>query len=171
MKISSKGDYALRTILALAMKIEEKKPIRLPEIAEENHIPVKFLEQIMIQLKGAGFVSSRRGRHGGYLLARSPDRITLGEVIRLIDGPVAPVGCVSTNDYNSCVQEKRCVFKKVFHEVHSRIEAVIDNITFRDLCDMAEADGNGQHETAQEDDGGKIVGRIIAPPLNTINSP
>jgi len=128
MKISSKGDYALRTILALAMKIEEKKPVRLPEIAEENNIPVKFLEQIMIQLKGAGFVTSRRGRHGGYLLAREPGNISLGEVIRLIDGAVAPVGCVSSSDYNECSLETRCVFKKVFHDIHLRIGEIIDNM-------------------------------------------
>jgi len=142
MKISSKGDYALRTLLTLALKIDEKKPIRLPEIAELNSIPVKFLEQIMIQLKGAGFVTSRRGRHGGYLLARDPARITLGEVIRLIDGAIAPVACVSASDYNACSLEPKCVLKKVFQDVRERIGEIIDNISFQDLCEMIE--GNGQ---------------------------
>ena len=167
MKISSKGDYALRTILALALRVEDKSPVRLPEIAKDNNIPVKFLEQIMIQLKGAGFVTSRRGRHGGYLLAREPGRISLGEVIRLIDGPVAPVGCLSSSDYNACTQESQCVLKKVFHDIHARIGEIIDNITFRDLCDMVP--GNGQQGKEQE--GGRILARITAPPLNTMNSP
>jgi len=136
MKISSKGDYALRTILTLAMKCEEKKPVRLPEIAGDNKIPVKFLEQIMIQLKGAGFVTSRRGRHGGYLLAKAPEKITLGEVIRLIDGSIAPVACVSKSDYNSCVLEPKCVLMRVFFDIRQRIGDVIDNISFKDLCDM-----------------------------------
>ncbi|MHC4944197.1 MAG: RrF2 family transcriptional regulator [Planctomycetota bacterium] len=142
MKISSKGDYALRTILTLALKVDENRPVRLPEIAEQNSIPVKFLEQIMIQLKSAGLVTSRRGRHGGYLLARTPEKITLGEVIRLIDGAVAPVGCVSSSDYNACTLETQCVLKQVFDIVRTRIGEIIDNITFGDLCDMV--NNNGQ---------------------------
>lgn len=139
MKISSKGDYALRTLLTLSLKNGNKEPVRLPEIARENKIPVKFLEQIMIQLKGAGFVISRRGRHGGYILAKPPREITLGEVIRLIDGSIAPVGCVSEGDYISCTLEPNCVFHKVFGEVRARIEEVVDQITFEKLCEMTRA--------------------------------
>jgi Rrf2 family protein len=141
MKISSKGDYALRTILTLAMKCDEKKPVRLPEIAEQNNIPVKFLEQIMIQLKGAGFVTSRRGRHGGYLLAKAPEKITMGEVIRLIDGSIAPVACVSRSDYNACQLEPKCILRKVFEDIRERIGDIIDHITFKDLCDMVACEG------------------------------
>jgi Rrf2 family protein len=135
MKISSKGDYALRAILTLALRNGEKKPVRLPEIAEQNHIPIKFLEQIMIQLKGAGFVSSRRGRHGGYLLAKPPGDITLGEVIRLIDGSIAPVGCVSGCDYISCALESDCVLRNVFSDIRERIGEIVDRTTFGSLCD------------------------------------
>jgi Rrf2 family protein len=135
MKISSKGDYALRAILALALRNGEKKPVRLPEIAEQNHIPIKFLEQIMIQLKGAGFVSSRRGRHGGYLLAKPPGEITLGEVIRLIDGSIAPVGCVSGCDYISCALETNCVLRDVFSDIRERIGEIVDRTTFGSLCE------------------------------------
>jgi Rrf2 family protein len=148
MKISSKGDYALRTILTLALKIDENRPVRLPEIAELNNIPVKFLEQIMIQLKSAGLVTSRRGRHGGYLLAKTPENISLGEVIRLIDGAVAPVGCVSSSDYNACTLETQCVLKKVFQIVRTRIGEIIDNITFGDLCDMV---NNNGHKSCNDD--------------------
>lgn len=136
MKISSKGDYALRALLTLALRNEDKKPVRLPEIAEQNRIPIKFLEQIMIQLKGAGFVTSRRGRHGGYLLARPPSDITMGDVIRLIDGSIAPVGCVSGCDYISCVLEADCVLRTVFRDVRNNIRNIIDGITFANLCDM-----------------------------------
>ncbi len=137
MKISSKGDYALRAILTLALRNEEKKPVRLPEIAEQNHIPIKFLEQIMIQLKGAGFVTSRRGRHGGYLLAKKPKEITLGEVIRLIDGSIAPVACVSECNYIACAFEPRCVLRTVFSEIRSQIGEIVDHTTFAHLCERA----------------------------------
>lgn len=141
MKISSKGDYALRAILTLALRNGEKKPVRLPEIAEQNRIPIKFLEQIMIQLKGAGLVTSRRGRHGGYLLARSPTEITLGEVIRLIDGSIAPVGCVSDCDHIACTLESECVLRSVFDEVRRRIGDLVDHTTFADLCKRMRRDG------------------------------
>lgn len=143
MKISSKGDYALRAILTLALRNGEKKPVRLPEIAEQNKIPIKFLEQIMIQLKGAGFVTSRRGRHGGYLLARSPSEITLGEVIRLIDGSISPVACVSDCDYISCALEQGCVLRPVFDDIRRRIGEVVDRTTFGDLCERARDNGRG----------------------------
>jgi Rrf2 family protein len=142
MKISSKGDYALRTLLTLSLKNGNKEPIRLPEIARENKIPVKFLEQIMIQLKGAGFVISRRGRHGGYSLAKSPREITLGEVIRLIDGSIAPVGCVSEGDYISCALEPNCALHKVFGEIRARVGELVDQITFETLCEMTRAREN-----------------------------
>jgi Rrf2 family protein len=145
MKISSKGDYALRTLLTLALRSSDKSPVRLPEIAEQNKIPVKFLEQIMIQLKGAGFVTSRRGRHGGYLLARSPYEISVGEVIRLIDGTIAPVGCVSRSDYISCTLESHCVLMKVFSDIRKRIEDVVDNISFGNLCEMVRSQESGLH--------------------------
>jgi Rrf2 family cysteine metabolism transcriptional repressor len=143
MKISSKGDYALRAILTLALRNGEKKPVRLPEIAEINHIPIKFLEQIMIQLKGAGFVSSRRGRHGGYLLAKAPGEITMGEVIRLIDGSIAPVGCVSECDYITCVLEADCVIRGVFSDVRKRIGEIVDRTTFGNLCDRTKQKSPG----------------------------
>jgi Rrf2 family protein len=149
MKISSKGDYALRTLLTLSIRNGEKAPVRLPEIAEQNKIPVKFLEQIMIQLKGAGLVTSRRGRHGGYLLARRPSDITIGEVIRLIDGTIAPVSCVSSTDYISCTLESHCVLMKVFGDIRKRIEEVVDHVTFGDLSDMIQKKEPGIPKEAQ----------------------
>jgi Rrf2 family protein len=151
MKISSKGDYALRTLLTLAQLMEEKRPVRLPEIADRNGIPVKFLEQIMIQLRGAGLVVSRRGRYGGYQLAKDPEKITLGEVIRLIDGTVAPVGCVGRTEINGCSLRETCVLKDIFHEIHLRIGEIIDNTTFRDLCDRAKRNGNGRKSDLAKD--------------------
>ncbi len=151
MKISSKGDYALRAILTLALRNGEEKPVRLPEIAETNRIPAKFLEQIMIQLKGAGLVTSRRGRHGGYILAKLPQEITLGDVIRLIDGSLAPVGCVSRQGRVSCKLEAGCVLKMIFNDIRERIGDIVDNVTFKDLCDMTENKGTKLFVTESEE--------------------
>jgi len=78
-------------------------------------------------------VKSRRGRHGGYLLAKKPDEITIGNVIRLIDGSIAPMGCVSGNDYISCLLDPHCVIRQVFMDVRERICEIVDNTTFMDL--------------------------------------
>ena len=91
MKITKRGEYALRTMLALAMKSRTTTPLSLRQISEEEKMPVKFLEQIMMTLKKAGFVQSTKGKHGGYILSRPASKIKLGEVIRVIDGPLSPL--------------------------------------------------------------------------------
>ncbi|CAN5848058.1 hypothetical protein BH23PLA1_BH23PLA1_28170 [soil metagenome] len=101
MSVSSKCYYALRALYALA-EHEGPRPMRASEIAEKEHIPIRFLEVILNQLKGGGFVQSRRGAEGGYFLARSPEELTVGEVMRFIDGPIAPVDCVSQSRPKEC---------------------------------------------------------------------
>ena len=96
MNVSAKCYYALRAIYALA-EHSGTTPVKANEIADRQHIPIKFLEAILSQLKGGGYVTSRRGVEGGYLLARPADKLRVGEVIRFIDGPVAPVECVSVS--------------------------------------------------------------------------
>src|SRR5271154_2275756 len=103
MKLSKRGEYALRTLinLGIAAKVE-RSLVRVTELAKAEDLPVKFLEQVMQQLREAGFVASVRGKHGGYRLARSAGKITIGSVVRLIDGPLAPIGCVSQTAYKPC---------------------------------------------------------------------
>ncbi len=131
MKISYKGDYALKAILDLAQHYNSA--INLEEIARRQDIPLKFLEQIMLVLRRTGFVLSKRGPKGGYFLARPPKDIYIGEVVRAIDGPIAPISCVADKSRTPCNFESCCALRDVFEEVKNKISAVIDNISFAEL--------------------------------------
>src|SRR5690242_15117896 len=99
--LSSRAKYATRALLDLTLH-NEHGPVLIQDIARRQNIPLKFLEQILLTLKQGGFVQSRKGRGGGYYLTRSPAAITLGEVVRTMDGPLAPVSCVSVTAYGEC---------------------------------------------------------------------
>jgi len=131
MRITYKGDYALKTILDLAWHYSDK-PVTISELARRADIPIKFLEQILLELKKGRFVQSRRGKVGGYLLARPPSKIRLGEVVRFIDGPIEPIICVDKN-YKGCHDISRCAFREVWARVSHSTSSIIDNITFEDL--------------------------------------
>jgi len=131
MRITYKGDYALKTILDLALHYGEN-PITINELADRADIPTKFLEQILLDLKRGGFVKSRRGNIGGYLLARSPSTITLEEVIRFVDGPIEPIACVDKN-YRGCNDINKCVFRGIWQQVTDNTFKFISKITFEDL--------------------------------------
>jgi Rrf2 family protein len=103
MKLSKKGEYALRSLINLGIAVEVKRSlVQVSELADNEQIPVKFLEQIMQALKEAGLITSVRGKFGGYRLAKPAREITIGQVVRLIDGPLAPIGCVSQSAYEKC---------------------------------------------------------------------
>lgn len=131
MHITYKGDYALKTILDLALHYGNS-PITIHELARRADIPIKFLEHILLDLKRGGFVESRRGKIGGYLLSRHPAKIKLGEVIRFIDGSVEPIACVKKS-YRGCTDINRCVFRGIWEKVTEATSRLIDNITFDDL--------------------------------------
>ncbi len=135
MRITYKGDYALKTILDLALHYGNGV-ITIHDLAKRLDIPVKFLEQVLLDLKKGGFVESRRGKVGGYLLARAPARIKLGEVIRFIDGPIEPIGCVGKG-YSGCHDIYKCIFRKIWQDVADCTSNIIDNITFEDLVNQA----------------------------------
>src|SRR5450759_3252748 len=103
MKLSKKGEYALRTLINLGIATEVgRNLIQVSELADSEQLPVKFLEQIMQALKEAGWVESVRGKFGGYRLKNPASQIKIGDVVRLIDGPLAPIGCVSQTAYEKC---------------------------------------------------------------------
>jgi Rrf2 family cysteine metabolism transcriptional repressor len=131
MKISFKGDYVLKIILDLSL-VFGKGIRQIKEIAQKQDIPEKFLEQIITTLKGAGYVKTIRGAKGGVLLAKDPAEITLGEIIRLIDGPTSPIACVSIT---GCNFENRCAFRDVFCEIRGRINDIVDKTTFADMVE------------------------------------
>jgi Rrf2 family protein len=137
MHITYKGDYALKAILDLAINYEQG-PAAIPDLAGRLDIPIKFLEQILLDLKRGGFVESRRGKVGGYLLARHPRQIKLGEVIRFIDGPTEPIACLEKH-YSGCKDIYKCAFRPLWQKVGRAVSAVVDNVTFEDLARQSPA--------------------------------
>jgi Rrf2 family protein len=131
--ISQKAKYALRALIALARA--ERRSMMISEIAAAQSIPRKFLEQILLELKREGLVASRRGQHGGYALLAPPERITFGQVLRLVDGPIAPLPCLSRIAYRRCADcrsEDSCEIRRVFAEVAVSARAVLDSTTIAD---------------------------------------
>ena len=133
MKISYKGDYSLKTILELSLNYNSKKIVQIKSMAKKLNIPVKYLEQLLLILKGAGYVRSIRGPSGGYFLARHPKEITVGEIIRKVEGDTAPIACVGSSSYNRCEDTVHCVFRQIWVDVKNSINNIVDNITFEDL--------------------------------------
>lgn len=131
MRLTYKGDYALKALLDLATHYEYGLST-IHDIAKRIHAPVKFLEQVLLDLKKGGFVESRRGNVGGYLLSRHPGKIVLGDVVRFIDGPTEPIACVES-DYSGCTDIYKCIFRKIWQDVAKATLGIIDNITFEDL--------------------------------------
>lgn len=132
MRITYKGDYALKALLDLALHYDQG-PSTIHDIAKRINAPVKFLEQVLLELKNGGFLESRRGKVGGYLLAKPPGQITIGEVIRFIDGPIEPIACVEKG-YSGCTDLYKCVFRPIWSEVGKAVSEIVDNITFEKLA-------------------------------------
>jgi Rrf2 family cysteine metabolism transcriptional repressor len=135
MQLSQKCQYALRAIFELA-KRNGRGPVKIAEIAKAQAIPVRFLEVILSQLKQAGFVSSQRGNKGGYMLIRPSDELTVGEVMRFMQGPVGPVECLVGGSKSKCRLYGNCAFLPMWEKVQKAISDVYDNTTFRDLVDQ-----------------------------------
>src|ERR1039458_1578553 len=138
MKLSLRGEYALRAMLVLGLNYE-KPVVRIQAISDQQNIPKRFLEQILNDLKSAGFVQSRRGVAGGYRLARKPEQITLAAVVRHVEGALAPVSCVSERFYESCScpDEARCAIRSVMKEVRDAIVKILEGVTIAELCQRA----------------------------------
>jgi Rrf2 family protein len=136
MKISKRGEYALRALIDLGIASELGWPmLQISELASKEKLPIKFLEQIFTQLKSAGYVASRRGKFGGYSLARPMSQIKFGAVIRLIDGPLAPIRCVSATSYArcSCPDEAHCGLRILMFDVRNAISTILDRYTLADI--------------------------------------
>ncbi|MBU1870322.1 MAG: Rrf2 family transcriptional regulator [Candidatus Omnitrophica bacterium] len=140
MRITYKGDYALKIILDLARHFSNT-PVNIRDIAKRADIPVKFSEQILLELKRGGFVQSKRGKIGGYRLSRPPSQIKLGDVVRFIDGPIEPIACLRRG-YVGCNDIKVCVFRGIWQQVANSISKIIDNITFEELVKKADKIGS-----------------------------
>lgn len=138
MRLSKRGEYGLRAMIDLANG-DHGSPgphiVQIKEIAEREKIPLKFLEQILLSLKNAGLLHSKMGVGGGYYLARPADEITLGQIVRTLDGPLAPVNCVSQMAYEpcGCPDEETCGLRLVMFDVRNAIASILDQKTLADV--------------------------------------
>jgi len=151
MKLSLRGGYALRALLVLGLKYDPENVVRIHTISEQQNIPKRFLEQILNDLKSAGIVQSKRGVSGGYRLARRPEEITLAQVVRHVEGALAPVSCVSESFYQkcSCPDESRCAIRSAMKEIRQAVVEIAERVTIAELCERAR---NLEHEPLKEFD-------------------
>ena len=140
MKLTKKGEYALRTLiqLGLAEKLGHGV-LSVSELAESENLPYKFIENILQELRQHGYVESRRGKEGGSRLAKPMEQITMGEVVRFIDGRLAPIGCASETDYERCTcpDEQHCGLRMLMIDVRNAIARILDRYTLEDVVSVA----------------------------------
>jgi Rrf2 family protein len=128
MKVSKRSDYALRVLFSL-VEIYGQPPVSIRELAARNDVPKRFLEHILLDLKSKGWVDSSPGKNGGYFLAQAPAEIRMGQVVRLFDNLLAPINCVSVDQYEACTQEARCRFRRVFLQIRNDTARLMDHAT------------------------------------------
>ena len=141
MRISKRGEYGIRAMILLASQPDAHPMMQLKQIAEREHIPIKFLEQIMLALKHAGLLHSKAGIGGGYYLAKPADEIHIGKIVRVLDGPLAPIGCVSQIAYEpcNCPDESTCRLRAVMQNVRTAISDILDHTTLADVANATPA--------------------------------
>lgn len=135
-QLSKRTQYSLRALYALARK-HGQGPVLITQLSEDELIPKKFLEQILLSLKSSGLVTSKRGKGGGYLLARAPEDVTLAEVIRMIEGPLAPLPCASETRFRKCEEcpdIKTCGTRIVMREVRDAMAKILEQTTLASVC-------------------------------------
>ena len=139
MRLSKRSEYGIRAMLKLATHGSEEH-VNLKEIADEESIPIKFLEQIFLSLKNTGLLHSKSGRGGGYYLGKPADQIIVGQIVRILDGPLAPINCVSETSYEpcSCPDEAQCGLRLVMFDVRNAIASILDNTTLADVLKRIE---------------------------------
>lgn len=141
MKLSTKGRYGLKAMFDLAIQYGNG-PIPLKSIAERQQVSVHYLEQLIAGLRKSGLVKSVRGAQGGYMLAHGPSKITVGDIIRVLEGPLGPADCVLEDEPVSCDRADCCVTKVVWEKIRLGITEVVDSITLQDMLNDHEKMGN-----------------------------
>ncbi len=139
MKVSTRGDYAARALLSLALH-DSDQPTSVKEIAERTNLPQPYLEQILLALKGAGIVRSKRGVGGGYILAREPSQITLGEIVSAVDGPIAVGDFGEPHQDGACDHEGQCVLLAVWKQAGDVMRRHLEGYTLATIADIAKGD-------------------------------
>ena len=139
MRLTKKGEYALRTLIRLGVAEKNGEGvISVSSLAEQEHLPFKFLEAILFELRGAGYVESLRGKHGGTRLAKPMKSIKMGDVVRLIDGKLAPIGCASETEYEKCTcpDELHCGLRMLMIDVRNAIANILDRYTLDHVVEV-----------------------------------
>lgn len=139
MKLTKKGEYALRTLIQLGIAARlGRDVVSVSDLAEHENLPYKFIENILQELRKDGYVESKRGKEGGCRLAKPMKEITIGEVVRLIDGRLAPIGCASETDYEkcSCPDEVHCGLRMLMIDVRNAIAQILDRYTLDDIVSV-----------------------------------
>ncbi|KMK76508.1 RrF2 family transcriptional regulator [Alkalihalobacillus pseudalcaliphilus] len=134
MRVSSKGEYSLRALIVLARNPEQR--FKVKEISDEIMVPAPYLEKLLAQLKVLGFIMSRRGTDGGFQLNQSSREIVIGDVVRKLEGPLAPMGCVSVTSYEACPLETNCLLQPLWGLVRDTVADVLDSTTLEDLLNQ-----------------------------------
>lgn len=137
MKVSTRGDYASRALVSMALHASNGGPTSVRDIAERTGLPQPYLEQILLALKGAGLVRSKRGVGGGYVLARDPAEITLGEIVSAVDGPIAVGDFGEPHMNGACDHEGQCVLLSIWSDVGHHIREHLDSFTLADIVNQA----------------------------------
>ena len=134
MRITAKGEYAAKAVLYLSLRYPNV--VTIQEVAAGHNIPLKYLEQILLMLKKNQLLASRRGVHGGYTLARPPEQITVGEVLRAVDGRFSETACLraESGDHYSCPEAPGCGLRHVWHDVHESVDKILFNSNFAEVC-------------------------------------
>jgi len=139
--ITQKMKYALKALMVLAdEKAGDGASLRIEEIAKRSGTPKRFLEHILLEVRNAGVIASTRGRSGGYTLVKDPGAVSVSELLRLIDGPIAPLACLSRSAYQrceDCADEETCRIRKVFADIFWSYLVLIDSLTLADLVNSA----------------------------------
>jgi Rrf2 family protein len=135
MRLSTKGRYGVRAMFDLAMHSGEGA-IALKSVAQREHISEKYLEHLFASLKKAGLIHSVRGAQGGYRLARSPEDITLGDIIRVLEGPIAPTECVIDDmGAEKCDRASECIMRTIWCKIKDEINSILDSVTLAQICE------------------------------------
>ena len=139
MRLSKRSEYGLRALINLGVARELGRPmLQISELAQKDNLPVKFLEAILVEMKSHGHVDSKRGKHGGYFVKRPMDKIKIGSVVRELEGPLAPITCVSQNFYErcSCPDEAHCGLRMLMLDVRNAIAGILDKHTLAEVVEV-----------------------------------
>jgi Rrf2 family protein len=139
MQLTKRGEYALRTLIRLGVAHElGRELVSVSELAQAERLPLKFVEQILLQLRGAGYIETRRGKFGGYFIAKPTKKIRVADVVRLIDGKLAPIACASETCYErcSCPDEEHCGLRMLMIDVRNAITGILEKYTLHDVIEV-----------------------------------